>query len=222
MTLSEFAKMIDHTLLDPKATPSDISRITDEALQWGIGAICVNSSYVSQVRQHLPSSGAPAIAATAGFPLGQSNLAAKMAEAGQAVSDGATEIDVVWNLGRFIGQQYDAVQNEIHVLKEALGREILLKVILETGWLTPEQIRQGSKLCASAGADMVKTSTGFGAPGASIEAITIMRQSVPPSVGVKASGSIRTLADALAMVQAGASRLGLSRSVAILSEWPNA
>ncbi|PSR30943.1 MAG: deoxyribose-phosphate aldolase [Sulfobacillus benefaciens] len=220
MTKTELAHIIDHTLLDPKATPTDIARIANEALEHQFGAICVNSGYVQHAKSCLPSSQAPRIAATVGFPLGQANAAGKIAEAEQACRDGATEIDAVWNLGLFLGKQYDKVSEEIRLIKQALGSQIFLKIILETGWLTPEQIRQGTVLAVDAGADMVKTSTGFGAPGASIDAVRIMRESAPEAIGVKASGGIRTLADAMAMVDAGATRLGLSRSVSILAEWP--
>lgn len=222
MTKIELAHIIDHTLLDPKATPADIARLANEAVEHQFGAICVNSGYVQYAKSCLPSAQAPRIAATVGFPLGQANTTGKVGEAEQACRDGATEIDVVWNLGLFLGKQYDGVREEIRVLKQALGPQIFLKVILETGWLTPEQIHQGTLLVVDAGADMVKTSTGFDAPGASVDAVRIMRESAPGSIGIKASGGIRTLADAMAMVAAGATRLGLSRSVNILAEWPSA
>lgn len=219
MTKLELAQMMDHTLLDPKATPEDVATLVQEGLRLHVGAICVNSGYVRWAKEQLGAHNTMHLAATIGFPLGQASSHAKIAEATEAVRDGADEIDMVWNLGLFLGGAQAPVAGEITAIKSALGPHIALKVILETGWLTPLQVQRGTELAVQAGADMVKTSTGFGAPGASIEAVQIMRRVAPAHVGVKASGGIRTLAEARAMIEAGATRLGVSRSASILDEW---
>lgn len=219
MTKLALAKMMDHTLLDPKATPKDVAALVREGLRLHVGAICVNSGYVRWAKEQFIPSDTIHLAATVGFPLGQASTHAKIAEAAEAVRDGADEIDMVWNLGMFLGGEEAPVAGEITAIKSALGPHVALKVILETGWLTPPQIQRGVKLAVDAGADMVKTSTGFGAPGATVEAVTIMRRVAPPQIGVKASGGIRTLAEAMAMIDAGATRLGVSRSASILDEW---
>lgn len=222
MTKLELAQMMDHTLLDPKATPDDVRQLIAEGVRLQVGAICVNSGYVGWAKEQLPKDHTMHLAATVGFPLGQASSHSKIAEATEAVRAGADEIDMVWNLGLFLGGQEDQVAGEITAIKSALGPHILLKVILETGWLSLQQIERGTELAVKAGADMVKTSTGFGAPGASVDAVTIMRRIAPSHVGVKASGGIRTLAEAQAMIEAGATRLGVSRSAAILAEWVDA
>ncbi len=222
MTKLELAQMMDHTLLDPKATPSDVATLVQEGLRLHVGAICVNSGYVRWAKEQLTPGVAMHLAATVGFPLGQASAQAKIAEATEAVHDGADEIDMVWNLGLFLGGAEASVAGEITAIKSALGPHVALKVILETGWLTPLLVERGTKLAVEAGADMVKTSTGFGAPGASVDAVTIMRRVAPSHVGVKASGGIRTLAQAKSMIEAGATRLGVSRSASILDEWVDA
>ena len=221
MTKLELAQMMDHTLLDPKATPDDVRQLISEGIDLQVGAVCVNSGYIRLAKEQLPKDHVMHLAATVGFPLGQASSHAKIAEATEAVRDGADEIDMVWNLGLFLGGQEAEVAGEITAIKSALGPSVMLKVILETGWLSPQQIQRGTELAVKAGADMVKTSTGFGSPGASVEAVTIMRRVAPSHIGIKASGGIRTLAEAQAMIAAGATRLGVSRSASILGEWVN-
>lgn len=210
------AHYIDHTLLSPTATERDIATLVKDALRFHTFAVCVNSGYVP-LASRLVADKALIVASTVGFPLGQAATTVKVAETVYALEAGADEIDVVWNLGEFLsGDSAKAQRDLAAVVDHAAGH--LVKVILETGLLTPDQIRQGAQLAVDAGAGMVKTSTGFGAPGASIEAVKILRATVGPDVGVKASGGIRTHEDAIAMIEAGASRLGVSRTEDILSE----
>lgn len=190
-----------------------------EALKFQVAGLCVNSGYVAWARHHLGSAPGVHLAATVGFPLGQTSTPAKLTEALTAVAEGATELDVVWNLGRFLAGDSAYVFDELSRIREAAG--VPIKVILETGWLEPGQIREGTRLAVAAGAALVKTSTGFGAPGASVEAVRIMRDAAPASVGIKASGGIRSLDAALAMIEAGATRLGMSSTAAILDQCPD-
>jgi deoxyribose-phosphate aldolase len=214
MTRQEAAQLIDHTYLDPRATATDIRRLTEEARTFNVYAVCVNSAWTALARERLRGT-AIKVAATVGFPLGAAHTRAKVQEAAQAVADGADELDMVMALGAFLGGDHDQCRRDIAAVVEAArGRPV--KVILETGWLTPLQIRQAAYLAVQAGARFVKTSTGFGAPGASVEAVRILRETVGPEVGVKASGGIRTADDLVAMVEAGANRIGMSSTRQVL------
>jgi len=217
MTPNELAQYMDHTLLLPDATVDDVETLVREALEWNTYAVCVNSGYVPVVARARSTHKDLHIAATVGFPLGQCLTEAKVAETRSAIDYGADEIDMVWNLGQFLSGNYPQVMDDIQAVVKAAG-SIPVKVILETGRLTPEQIRQGAKIAVQAGAHTVKTSTGFGFSGASSEAVTIMRQTVGPSIGVKAAGGIRTYHDAITLIEAGASRLGLSKTGDVLKE----
>jgi deoxyribose-phosphate aldolase len=208
------ALVIDHTLLTPEATSADIVALCAEADELAVGAVCVSPNWVSLAHKitNIP------VASVVGFPSGSHLSGIKAVEAAQAVSDGASEIDMVANLGWIASGEWSNVESEVAAVRKAIGAHIVLKVILETGLWSSEQIVAACKHSVSGGADYVKTSTGFHkAGGASLEAVRTMRTAVGDDIGVKASGGIRTTADALAMIEAGASRIGVSASRAILS-----
>jgi deoxyribose-phosphate aldolase len=208
------ALVIDHTLLAPEATSADIVALCAEADELSVGAVCVSPNWVSLAHRitSIP------VASVVGFPSGNHLPGIKALEAAQAVSDGATEIDMVANLGWIASGEWSNVENEVAAVRQAIGASVVLKVILETGLWSSEQIIAACKHSVSGGADYVKTSTGFHKTGgASLDAVRMMRKTVGADIGVKASGGIRTTADALAMIEAGASRIGASASRAILS-----
>lgn len=209
------ASLIDHTLLRPEATAADIVALCAEASDLGVAAVCVSPS-----RLPLPSGAlAPevAIAAVCGFPSGAHQPGTKAAEAARAAADGASEIDVVIDLGRATEGDWAAVEHELVEVRSVLEPTTLLKVIIESAVLDRAGIVAACGAAERAGADFVKTSTGFHpAGGATVEAVSLMAEAVGARLGVKASGGIRTAADALAMVAAGATRLGCSASRAIL------
>jgi deoxyribose-phosphate aldolase len=208
------AMVIDHTLLTPEATAADIVAFCAEADELAVGAVCVSPNWVSLAHK---STRTP-VASVVGFPSGSHLSVTKASEAARAVSDGASEIDMVANLGWIAGGDWSKVENEVAEVRKAIGAHIVLKVILETGLWSSEQIAAACKHSVSGGADYVKTSTGFHkVGGASLEAVQTMRNVVGADIGVKASGGIRTTADALAMIEAGASRIGASATRAILN-----
>jgi len=208
------ALVIDHTLLAPEATSADIVALCTEADELLVGAVCVSPNWVSLAHK---ITGIP-VASVVGFPSGSHLSGIKALEAAQAVSEGATEIDMVANLGWIASGEWSNVENEVAAVRQAIGASVVLKVILETGLWSSEQIIAACKHSVSGGADYVKTSTGFHKTGgASLDAVRMMRKTVGADIGVKASGGIRTTADALAMIESGASRIGASASRAILS-----
>jgi deoxyribose-phosphate aldolase len=208
------AMVIDHTLLTPEATAADIVAFCAEADELAVGAVCVSPNWVSLAHK---STRTP-VASVVGFPSGSHLSVTKASEAARAVSDGASEIDMVANLGWIAGGDWSKVENEVAEVRKAIGAHIVLKVILETGLWSSEQIAAACEHSVSGGADYVKTSTGFHkVGGASLEAVQTMRNVVGADIGVKASGGIRTTADALAMIEAGASRIGASATRAILN-----
>jgi deoxyribose-phosphate aldolase len=219
MTRSELARLIDHTHLDPRAGPGEIDRLCDEALALGVCGVCVNSMWIPRVAPRLAGSAAVPVA-TVGFPLGACATPVKAAEAGWAAAQGARELDMVMMVGAFLAGETALVADDIRQVRRAVGGGRVLKVILETGWLSPEQIDGAARLAVAAGADFVKTGTGYGSPPATPEAVRIMRAAVGPGIGVKAAGGIRTTDGALAMLRAGASRLGMSRSSQVLAGLP--
>ncbi|NLE60009.1 MAG: deoxyribose-phosphate aldolase [Planctomycetes bacterium] len=216
------AAMIDHTLLRPEATAADVDRLCDEAVRYQFAAVCVNPVWVARCAGRLGSS-AVRVASVAGFPLGASRSEVKVAEARRAIDDGAVEVDMVIHVGDLIDGNVFAVRDDIAAVAEvvhAASRQHVLKVILETAALTEEQIIAGCRCAAEAGADFVKTSTGFHpAGGATVEAVRLLCAHAG-SMKVKAAGGIRTLDAALAMLAAGADRLGCSASVAIVQQLP--
>ena len=212
------ASAIDHTLLKPDATAQDIERVCLEALQNGFASVCVNPCRVPLVAARL--AGSPVKVCTViGFPLGANQTETKLAEASLALSQGARELDMVQNVGALRSHDYSLVEHEIAKLAElAHSHGAILKVILETSLLTTEQKVKACQIAAEAKADFVKTSTGFSSAGATLEDIKLMRQTVGETLGVKASGGIRTLATVRQMLAAGASRIGASAGVQILNE----
>lgn len=207
-------KYIDHTLLKPEATEEQILKLCDEALEYDFYSVCVNSCYVPLAVDKL--SGADVkVAAVAGFPLGAMSTASKVFEAREAVEAGASEIDMVINVGALKEGRYEYVLHEITALVDVCP---CLKVIIETCLLTDEEIVKACELAVEAGADFVKTSTGFSTGGATSEDVALMRETVGNKAKVKASGGIRTLADAEKFVELGADRLGCSAGVQIMKE----
>ncbi len=221
-TREALAARIDHTLLRPEATPADVDRVCAEALRYGCAAVCVNPIYVARAAARL--AGTPVrVATVVGFPLGASLTAAKVAEAALALGQGAHEIDMVLPVGLLKAGELAAVRADLQsVIAVCHAAGALCKVILETALLTPEEKVLAARLAVEAGADFVKTSTGFGPGGATVEDVALLRRVVGPSIGVKAAGGIRTAEQAMAMIEAGASRLGTSATVAILEALPPA
>lgn len=212
-TRNEIAKLIDHTLLKPEATAADVEQLIAQGAELGTFSVCVSPN---QLPVQVPAG--LAVATVCGFPSGAHASAVKGAEAADSVAKGADEVDMVVNLKLVKEGNWDGVQADIQAVKTACG-SALLKVIIESAALTDDEIVACCKAAEAAGADFVKTSTGFHpAGGASVHAVELMRATVGERLGVKASGGIRTTADALAMVEAGASRLGLSATAAVLSE----
>jgi deoxyribose-phosphate aldolase len=210
------ARLIDHTLLRPEATRSDILELCREAREYDFASVCVNAYWVPVVAAALADS--PVLVCTVvGFPLGATSTAAKVAETEAALAAGAQEIDMVQNIGALRGGDSQAVQQDIEaVVKAAQLRSAIVKVILETALLDDDQKIAACQLAQAAGADFVKTSTGFGPSGATVHDIELMRLAVGPAIGVKASGGIRTLDDLNKMVAAGATRIGSSSGVKIV------
>ncbi|HBN82977.1 MAG TPA: deoxyribose-phosphate aldolase [Clostridiales bacterium] len=218
--MKELLLCIDHTMLKPDAVWSDIKKCCDEAKEYGFGAVCVNGCYVQKTTEQLKDTTIKTVA-VAGFPLGTQTTKAKVYEATLAIEQGADEVDMVINVGALKDQDYAYVVDDIKSVVEAIKGKALLKVILETCLLTDEQVVMACQLCEKAGADFVKTSTGFNGPGASVHHVNLMKQTVGNRLKVKAAGGIRTLQQAKDMIEAGADRLGCSASVAIAKEIMN-
>lgn len=212
----EYNKLFDHTLLAADATKDDIRKLCLEAKQYDFMSVCVNPFYVPVAKRLLEGSSVK-VCTVIGFPLGQMSPYAKREEAKDAVRMGADEVDMVLNVAMVKEGEYEFVEREIRQIKEAIG-QTTLKVILEICYLTDEEIELASKAAKRAGAQFVKTSTGFGKGGATASAVEIMRKAVGPDMGVKASGGIHTAGEMIAMVKAGADRIGCSKSVQIMEE----
>jgi deoxyribose-phosphate aldolase len=216
--IAQFLGMVDHTLLKPEATRGDIEVLCADAAELHPASVCVNSIWVTHARGRLEGSGVP-VCSVVGFPLGAMALDSVVVETRNAVADGALEIDMVVPLGLLKGGEDAAVQEYVAAVKEATG-DVLLKVILESALLSDDEIVRACRASVAAGAEFVKTSTGFNAAGgATAEAVRLMRSTVGDDVGVKASGGIRSRADVERMVAAGADRLGLSSTRALLAEF---
>jgi len=209
-------KYIDHTYLKADAATKDIAKLCDEAKTHGFYSVCVNGAWVPHCVEALQGSGVK-VAAVVGFPLGAGSSEAKAFEAATAAKQGAEEIDMVLVIGWLLEGRYDDVRADIKAVVDAVKGRAIVKVIFETGFLTPEQIKIACVLSEEAGAHFVKTSTGFGPGGATVEHIELMRASVSPSVGVKASGGVRDYDAAVKMILAGANRLGTSSGVSIVT-----
>jgi deoxyribose-phosphate aldolase len=212
------AGLIDHTLLKPEATTSQIEALCDEAARFRFASVCVNPTFVSLCARRL--AGTPvAVCTVIGFPLGATTTKTKVFEAAQAAANGARELDMVLAVGRLkAGELRDVAEDIAAVVETGHAAGALVKVIIETSLLSDEEKVAACLLAARAGADFVKTSTGFAGGGATAADVALMRCAVGPAVGVKASGGIRTLADAQSMVAAGADRIGASAGVAIVKE----
>jgi len=217
MTGAEIAPFIDHTLLKADAAESDICRLCEEARQYRFASVCVNGAYVPVAARELRGSGIR-ICSVVGFPLGATASGAKAFEAALAVRQGAEEVDMVISVGRLLTGDEDYVLEDIRAVVEVVEKKVLVKAILETCLLSDKQKIAACRLAEKAGADFVKTSTGFSSGGATAQDVMLLRKTVGYRLGVKASGGIRTRRDAEIMISAGASRLGTSASVAICSE----
>ncbi|MDC8003767.1 deoxyribose-phosphate aldolase [Aureisphaera galaxeae] len=212
--MKELNQYIDHTFLNPLAKPEDIVRLCDEAKKYNFYAVCVNSSYVYLAAKELKDSPVK-VAATVGFPLGASSTQAKVTEAKRAVKDGADEIDMVINLGWLRSELTKSVREEITAVKKAIGRRVL-KVIIETCYLSNHEKKLACEIVKKAGADFIKTSTGFGDDGAEINDVLLIKACAGDTTQVKASGGIKTEEQACAFIRAGADRLGTSSGVQIV------
>ena len=210
----EIARMIDHTLLKQDDSTEAIVKLCAEAKEFHFASVCVNPGFVPLAAKELKGTDVK-VCTVVGFPLGATLPESKAYEAKLAIEAGATEVDMVLNDSMAKEHNYVYIEDEVRLVKKACGK-ILLKVILETCLLTDEEITQCCKACVRAGADYVKTSTGFSKGGATVEAVKVMRAAVGPNIGVKASGGIHNRAEADAMVEAGASRIGASCGVAIV------
>ena len=210
--------MIDHTLLKPDATQDQIAQLCYEARKYGFASVCVNPTNVSLCTQLLKGSGVP-VCTVVGFPLGATSTEVKVFEAQQAIRDGAIEVDMVINVGALKSRDYELAERDVaSVARACHASNAILKVIIEAALLTDEEKVVACQLVKVAGADFVKTSTGFGPGGATLEDVALMRRVVGPTMGVKAAGGIRTYEDAQKMIAAGASRIGASASVKIVQE----
>lgn len=215
----EFNKYFDHTILKADASQADVENVCIEAIKYNFKSVCVNSCNTKYVAGYVKESGID-VCIVVGFPLGTMSTDAKKFEAAYAIEDGATEIDMVINVGALKDEDYDYVKKDIAELVDVCahnttGEKVLLKVIIETCLLSKEEIVKACKLAVEAGADFVKTSTGFSTGGANVEDVKLMKETVGDKAGVKASGGIRDLATAKAMIEAGADRLGTSATVNI-------
>jgi len=217
MNKFELARYIDHTLLKPDAKEGDIIKLCKEALEYKFASVCVNASHVKLAYSFLQGTEVR-VCTVVGFPLGATTKETKAFEASQAIENGAAEIDMVINIGALKSGKLDAVKEDISEVAGVCKDKALLKVIIETCLLTDEEKVTACLLSMEAGADFVKTSTGFSVGGATAEDIKLMRRTIGPDMGVKASGGIRNLESALKMIEAGASRIGASASVSIVNE----
>lgn len=212
--MNNIASYIDHTVLAADATEEKIQKLCNEAKEWKFASVCVNTCWTKFCAQELKGTGVN-VCTVVGFPLGAMCTKAKAFEAKCAVEDGATEVDMVINIGLLKDHKDDLVEEDIREVKKACGDKVL-KVIIEACLLTDEEKVRACELSVKAGADFVKTSTGFSKWGAKVEDVALMRKTVGPNVGVKAAGGIRTYEDAIKMIEAGANRLGCSAGIAIV------
>lgn len=212
----DIARYIDHTLLKPEATPAQIERLCAEAREYGFAAVCVNPLYVALAAQLL-SGAETAVCTVVGFPLGATTTEVKVFEAKQAIQSGAREVDMVIAIGLLKAGDRDAVREDIRRVAEACHTaNAVCKVIIETALLTEEEKAVASQLVVEAGADFVKTSTGFSTAGATVGDVALMKRTVGDRAKIKAAGGVRSLADAEAMIEAGADRIGTSGGVALV------
>ena len=220
LTASEMTKYIDHTVLKPEADQTAFDKLCNEAGEYRFKAVCINSNRVWYVAKKLHGTGVE-ICSVVGFPLGAMDSRANELEAQVAVENGATELDMVMNIGALKSGDNKTVEKDIQAVRTVAPRPVILKVIIETCLLSDEEKVLACKLAKNAGADFVKTSTGFSTGGAVAEDVALMRKTVGPDMGVKASGGIKNWNDAISMIEAGADRLGVSSGVAIIQGTPS-
>jgi deoxyribose-phosphate aldolase len=214
--MRNLASFIDHTILKPEATEEQVQKLCNEAKENGFASVCISPSYVTFAAKELSGSSVK-VCTVIGFPLGATTTAAKAAETREAVENGAAEVDMVINIGFLKSGKYDYIRKDIEGVVKAAKPKALVKVIIETCLLTDEEKVKVCTIAKEAGADFVKTSTGFSTGGAAVEDVKLMRQTVGPEIGVKASAAIRDYETAVKMIEAGATRLGTSASIAIIN-----
>jgi deoxyribose-phosphate aldolase len=210
------ARMIDHTLLKPDATEAEIIKLVNEAKQYSFASVCINPTWVKTAADLLADTPDVKVCTVIGFPLGATTTETKVFETKNAIENGAKEVDMVINIGALKDKRDDIVEQDIHAVVEAAKGKALTKVIIETCLLTDEEKVRACELSVKAGADFVKTSTGFSTGGATVADVQLMRKAVGPDLGVKASGGVRSREDALAMIEAGATRIGASAGISIV------
>lgn len=228
MRVREFAKTVDHTLLKPNSTEAEVRKLCEEAARYHFAAVCILPCHVRFAARALRGTDVK-VATVVAFPFGAETTGVKAAAVRDAIVGGASEVDVVMNISKFLSGEFAYVAEELASLNGEVSavamnnglNDVVLKVIIETGYLTDEMKRLAVQIVASSGADFVKTSTGFGPGGATLEDVSLLREEAPEGLSVKASGGIKTLEDAIEMLNAGASRLGTSGSVAIMEEAEN-
>jgi deoxyribose-phosphate aldolase len=211
------AQLIDHTLLKADATKAEIMLLLEEAKQYKFASVCINPTWVKTAAEFLSNTPEVKVCTVIGFPLGATTPEVKAFETKNAIENGAAEVDMVINIGALKDKQYDLVEEDIKAVVDAAKGKALTKVIIETCLLTDEEKVKACELAVKAGADFVKTSTGFSNGGATVEDVALMRKTVGPEIGVKASGGVRSLEDTEAMVKAGATRIGASSGVKIVN-----
>ncbi|MCH1967419.1 deoxyribose-phosphate aldolase [Paraclostridium sordellii] len=211
---NNIANMIDHTILKAVATKEDVKKLCNEAKEYNFFSVCINPANIEFAKKELEGSSVK-VCTVIGFPLGANTSEVKAFETKDAIKKGADEVDMVINIGALKDKDYDYVLNDIKAVVDAANKEALVKVIIETCYLTEDEKKIACELSVKAGADFVKTSTGFGTGGSTPEDIKLMREVVGPNIGVKASGGVRNQEDAKAVIKAGCSRIGASASVAI-------
>lgn len=213
--MKEIAKMIDHTLLKAEATKEQVEQLCAEAKEFQFASVCVNPTWVSYASELLQGTGVD-VCTVIGFPLGATTPETKAFETTNAIENGATEVDMVINIGALKDKNNSLVERDIQAVVNAAKGKALTKVIIETSLLTEEEKIRACELAVSAGTDFVKTSTGFSTGGATVADIALMRKTVGPTIGVKASGGVRSAEDAKNMIDAGATRIGASSGIAIV------
>ena len=211
-----YNKMIDHTVLKADTPLETVKRICDEAMEYGFASVCINPCHVAYCADYLKDSNVN-VCTVIGFPLGANTSAVKAFETKDAIAKGADEVDMVINIGALKDKNYELVYEDIKAVVDAANKEALVKVIIETCYLTDEEKKIACELAVKAGTDYVKTSTGFGTGGSTPADIKLMRETVGENIGVKASGGVRCEEDAVKVIDAGATRIGASASIAIVS-----
>lgn len=213
----ELSKYIDHTLLKAEARKDQIEQLCKEAAEYKFMSVCVNPTWVAYASELLQDSDVR-VCTVVGFPLGATTSEVKAFEAQNAVENGADEVDMVINIGWVKSGKFEKVQQDIEAVVQACPEDVVVKVIIETCLLTPEEIREVSLIVKKAGADFVKTSTGFSTGGATVEDVALIRETVGPDFDIKASGGVSNKEQTLAMIEAGATRIGASKGIQIVSE----